>query len=60
MTEGMGLDAPITGVTVFRDGARVQRSGTVSMAPGRQAVVVGGLPAAWIRRRSGSGRAGRG
>jgi uncharacterized protein (TIGR02231 family) len=45
MTEGMGLDAPITGVTVFRDGARVQRSGTVSMAPGRQAVVVGGLPA---------------
>ena len=45
MTEGMGLDAPITGVTVFRDGARVQRSGTVSMAPGRQAVVIGGLPA---------------
>ena len=45
MTEGMGLDAPITGVTVFRDGARVQRSGTVSMVPGRQAVVVGGLPA---------------
>ena len=45
MTEGMGLDAPITGVTVFRDGARVQRTGTVSMAPGRQAVVVGGLPA---------------
>jgi uncharacterized protein (TIGR02231 family) len=45
MTEGMSLDAPITGVTVFRDGARVQRSGAVSMAPGRQAVVVGGLPA---------------
>src|SRR6266566_3821034 len=40
------LDAPIRAVTVFRDGARVQRSGTVSMAPGRQAVVIGGLPAA--------------
>ena len=39
------LEAPITAVTVFRDGARVQRSGTVSMAPGRQAVVIGGLPA---------------
>ena len=39
------LDAPITAVTVFRDGARVQRSGTVSMAQGRQAVVIGGLPA---------------
>jgi uncharacterized protein (TIGR02231 family) len=45
MTEGTGLDAPITAVTVFRDGARVQRSGTVGMAPGRQAVVIGGLPA---------------
>ena len=39
------LEAPITAVTVFRDGARVQRSGTVSMAQGRQAVVIGGLPA---------------
>ena len=39
------LDAPVTAVTVFRDGARVQRSGTVSMAQGRQAVVIGGLPA---------------
>jgi uncharacterized protein (TIGR02231 family) len=39
------LEAPITAVTVFRDGARVQRSGTVTMAPGRQAVVIGGLPA---------------
>jgi len=45
MAEDMGLDAPITAVTVFRDGARVQRSGTVNMAPGRQAVVIGGLPA---------------
>jgi uncharacterized protein (TIGR02231 family) len=39
------LDAPITAVTVFRDSARVQRSGTASMAPGRQAVVIGALPA---------------
>src|SRR6516225_9795293 len=39
------LEAPITAVTVFRDGARVQRSGTVDVAPGRQAVVIGGLPA---------------
>ncbi|HMI26678.1 MAG TPA: mucoidy inhibitor MuiA family protein, partial [Streptosporangiaceae bacterium] len=39
------LEAPITAVTVFRDGARVQRSGTVSMTQGTQAVVIGGLPA---------------
>ena len=39
------LEAPITAVTVFRDGARVQRGGTVTLAPGRQAVVIGGLPA---------------
>ena len=45
MAEDIGLEAPITAVTVFRDGARVQRSGTVSMAQGRQAVVIGALPA---------------
>jgi len=39
------LDAPISAVTVFRDGARVQRSGTVNVAPGAQPVVIGGLPA---------------
>jgi len=39
------LEAPITAVTVFRDGARVQRSGTLSITPGTQAVVIGGLPA---------------
>ena len=38
------LEAPITAVTVFRDGARVQRSGTVSMTQGTQPVVIGGLP----------------
>ena len=39
------VEAPITAVTVFRDGARVQRSGTVTMTRGRQAVVIGDLPA---------------
>ena len=39
------LEAPITAVTVFRDGARVQRSGTANVAQGRQAVMIGGLPA---------------
>jgi uncharacterized protein (TIGR02231 family) len=40
-----GMEAPITGVTVFTDGARIQRTGTVSVEAGRQTVVVGGLPA---------------
>ena len=39
------LEAPITGVTVFTDGARVQRTGAVTLAAGRQTVVIGGLPA---------------
>ena len=46
LTESTGLDAPITSVTVFRDGARVQRRGTVSVEPGRRTVVIGNLPAA--------------
>ena len=45
MAEGTGLDMPITAVTVFRDGARVQRRGTVSAEPGRGTVVIGDLPA---------------
>src|SRR5271154_869144 len=45
MAEGTSLDAPIVAVTVFRDGARVQRSGTVSVEPGLRPVVIGGLPA---------------
>jgi uncharacterized protein (TIGR02231 family) len=45
MTEGTKLDAPIAAVTVFRDGARVQRSGRVNVEPGLRPVVVGGLPA---------------
>jgi uncharacterized protein (TIGR02231 family) len=45
MVAGTSLDAPIVAVTVFRDGARVQRSGTVSVEPGLRPVVIGGLPA---------------
>jgi uncharacterized protein (TIGR02231 family) len=45
MTEDAGLDAPITAVTVFRDGARVRRTGTASVEPGLRPVVIGGLPA---------------
>ena len=44
MVAGTRLEAPIVAVTVFRDGARVQRSGTVDMEPGLRPVVVGGLP----------------
>jgi len=46
MTDGSGLDAPITAVTVFQDGARVVRSGQVSVEPGLRPVVIGNLPAA--------------
>ncbi len=45
MAEGTSLDAPITAVTVFKDGARVQRSGTVSVEPGLRSIVIGNLPA---------------
>jgi uncharacterized protein (TIGR02231 family) len=45
MTEGTTLEAPIAAVTVFRDGARVQRSGTVSLEPGLRSIVVRNLPA---------------
>ena len=44
MAAGSSLDAPIVAVTVFRDGARVQRSGTVDVEPGLRPVVIGGLP----------------
>jgi uncharacterized protein (TIGR02231 family) len=45
MAAGTSLDAQIVAVTVFRDGARVQRSGTVNLEPGLRPVVVDGLPA---------------
>src|ERR1700753_1850845 len=41
---GSGLDAPVTGVTVFSDGARVTRSGVTSIGPGLRPVVVASLP----------------
>jgi uncharacterized protein (TIGR02231 family) len=46
MAEDSGLDAPITAVTVFRDGARVTRSGVLNVEPGLRPVVVGNLPVA--------------
>src|SRR3984957_11878373 len=39
------IDAPITGVTVFRDGARVLRTGVTELAAGPGAVTIGNLPA---------------
>jgi uncharacterized protein (TIGR02231 family) len=45
MAEGTGLEAPIAGVTVFKDGARVQRGAEVSLEPGLWPMVIGNLPA---------------
>jgi uncharacterized protein (TIGR02231 family) len=45
MAESTGLDAPIAAVTVFTDGARVQRNGMVNVEPGLRTVVIGDLPA---------------
>ena len=45
MVEGTALDAPIAAVTVFMDGARVRRRGTVSVEPGLRPVVIRDLPA---------------
>ena len=39
-----GLDAPVTGVTVFTDGARVTRTGVTAVGPGLRPVVVARLP----------------
>ena len=39
------LDAPITHVTVFTDGARVVRAGETRLAAGPRTVVIGNLPA---------------
>lgn len=45
MTEADGgLDAPITAVTVFRDGARVVRTGLTDVRPGLATITVGNLP----------------
>jgi len=42
---GRLIDAPITGVTVFRDGARVLRAGLARLAAGPGSVTIGNLPA---------------
>ena len=39
-----GIGAPITGVTVFRDGARVVRTGPVTVEPGLRPVLIASLP----------------
>jgi uncharacterized protein (TIGR02231 family) len=39
------MDAPITSVTVFRDGARVRRAGLARLAAGPGSVTIGNLPA---------------
>jgi uncharacterized protein (TIGR02231 family) len=44
MTEAAGLDAPITAVTVFRDDARITRSGQVTLSPGLSPVLMPNLP----------------
>jgi uncharacterized protein (TIGR02231 family) len=41
---GTGVDTPITAVTVFRDGARVVRTGEVDVPTGLQRVQAGTLP----------------
>jgi uncharacterized protein (TIGR02231 family) len=40
-----GFDAPIAGVTVFRNGARVLRTGMTELAAGAGSVTIGNLPA---------------
>ena len=42
---GAMMDAPITRVTVFTDGARVMRTGLTQLAAGPRSLVVGNLPA---------------
>jgi uncharacterized protein (TIGR02231 family) len=46
VAEAVDLEAPITAVTVFRDGARVVRTGTLTLDPGMRQVTIAGLPAA--------------
>jgi len=41
---GSGIDAPITGVTVFRNGARVVRTGRVTVRAGLRPVLIASLP----------------
>jgi len=43
-TQEPGLDAPITGVTVFTDGVRVLRSGLAELGAGPASLTIGPLP----------------
>jgi uncharacterized protein (TIGR02231 family) len=45
MADNSGLHAPITAVTVYRDGARVTRSGSAALQPGLRPIVLKNLPA---------------
>jgi uncharacterized protein (TIGR02231 family) len=44
-TSEPGLQAPITNVTVFMDGARVTRTGATQLAAGPTSILIGNLPA---------------
>jgi uncharacterized protein (TIGR02231 family) len=44
MTQDTGVDAPITGVTVYTDGARIQRAATLEAEPGLRPVKIAELP----------------
>jgi hypothetical protein len=44
MTENTGMEAPITAVTVFRDGARITRSAQLTFPAGLSAVQMPSLP----------------
>jgi len=45
MADSTELQAPITAVTIYRDGARVTRTGVVALRPGLRPVVIRNLPA---------------
>ena len=45
MTEDPGARAPITGVTVYSDGARIQRAATLEVEPGLRPAKIAELPA---------------
>jgi uncharacterized protein (TIGR02231 family) len=45
VAEAIDLDAPITAVTVFRDGARIVRTGRLTAEAGTCEVTIAGLPA---------------
>ncbi len=45
MADSTELRAPVTAVTIYRDGARVTRTGAVALRPGLSPVVIRNLPA---------------